>query len=89
MKIGVDLLTIGNNYSGNKLTTPKTEKPHTKEMNTKDKKNNTGNAGNRGQSKTSSHMPTSMDSSYTAASSEETVPLKDMAYNRKKSVTFY
>lgn len=38
MKIGVDLLTIGNNYSGNKLTTPKTEKPHTKEMNTKDKK---------------------------------------------------
>lgn len=28
-------------------------------------------------------MPTTMDSSYTAASSEETVPLKDMAYNRK------
>lgn len=28
-------------------------------------------------------MPTTMDSSYTAASSEETVPHKDMAYNRK------
>lgn len=49
-------------------------------------KNNTGNAGNRGQSKTSSHMPTTMDSSYTAASSEETVPLKDMAYNKKNQL---
>lgn len=46
-------------------------------------KNNTGNAGYRGKSKTSSHMPTTMDINYTAASSEETVPLKDMAYNRK------
>lgn len=28
-------------------------------------------------------MPTTMDSSYTAASSEATVPHKDMAYTRK------
>lgn len=52
-------------------------------MTTRDKKNNAGNAGNKCQSKTSSHMPTTMDSSYTAASSKETVPIKVMAYNRK------
>lgn len=28
-------------------------------------------------------MPTTTESSYTAASSEETVPLKDIAYNKK------
>lgn len=54
-----------------------------KKINTRDRKNNTGNAWNKGQSKTSSHMPTTMDSSYTAASSKETVLLKDMAYTRK------
>lgn len=43
------------------------------------------NTGNRGKSKTSSHMPTTKESSYTPASSEETVSLKDMAYKRNQS----
>lgn len=75
----------------NRKNSHKRDKPQTQKNNTGNagdkgqskSQNNTGNARDKGQYKTSSRMPTTTDSHYTATSSEETVPLKDIAYHRK------